>query len=232
MAVLMTSGGSINSMSMEKLLSDYAHGDIVKIKEADVPVEFYVAKHDYESGLNGVGRTLLVRKDVHSNFQWSGSQSNNYSGCTIDVKLNDTFLATGVGVTDSYKEILPPNVRDAIGQTTFYYTPKGGSSVTTLSRSVFILSLTELGKSDSYINTEGSALPIASRLVPAYYNGSTTTQWTRSPHKNGTTTAAAVTNTGGIKRDSLSNKFGIRPAFTLPSNSVFNPESNEFIKAV
>lgn len=34
----------------------------VKLKENGTLVEFYVAKHDYESGLNGSGRTLIVRK--------------------------------------------------------------------------------------------------------------------------------------------------------------------------
>ena len=46
-------------------LSDYAEGDIIKLNEGGSPVEFYVSKHDYESGLNGSGRTLVVRKDTY-----------------------------------------------------------------------------------------------------------------------------------------------------------------------
>ncbi len=34
-------------------LSTFAEGSIVKINESGSPVEFYVAKHDYESALNG-----------------------------------------------------------------------------------------------------------------------------------------------------------------------------------
>lgn len=224
MAVLLTCGGMPSTMS--KLLSDYAEGDIVKLKEDGALVDFYVAKHDYESGLNGAGRTLLVRKDCHSNIAW-GSRVNGYTSY-IDQILNNHVLDTGVEVSDSYKLLLAPNIQSSIGETTFYYTPKGGSSVSTLSRSVFILSLTELGKSYSNVNTEGSSLPIANKLHPAYINGSAVTQWTRSPHKTGTTTAASVTSTGGVNLDALSNKFGIRPAFTLPGNSEFDSETNEF----
>ena len=46
-------------------LSDYEEGDIIKLNEGGSPVEFYVSKHDYESGLNGSGRTLVVRKDTY-----------------------------------------------------------------------------------------------------------------------------------------------------------------------
>ena len=44
-------------------LGNKATGSIIKIKENGTLVDFYVAKHDYESGLNGTGRTLVVRKD-------------------------------------------------------------------------------------------------------------------------------------------------------------------------
>lgn len=40
-----------------KPLSQYAEGAIIKINEGGKPAEFYVAKHNYESSLNGNGRT-------------------------------------------------------------------------------------------------------------------------------------------------------------------------------
>ena len=43
--------------------SELTTGTILYINESGSPVPFYVAKHDYESGLNGAGRTLGVRKD-------------------------------------------------------------------------------------------------------------------------------------------------------------------------
>ena len=56
----------------------------VKLKENGVLVEFYVAKHNYESGLNGSGRTLLVRKDCYDQRQWHGSNVNAYATSAID----------------------------------------------------------------------------------------------------------------------------------------------------
>ena len=51
-------------MAVRKL-SEISEGEIIKLKENGSLVDFYVAKHNYESGLNGEGRTLLVRKDIH-----------------------------------------------------------------------------------------------------------------------------------------------------------------------
>ena len=48
-------------------LSDYEEGALIKLNEGGSPVEFYVSKHDYESGLNGAERTLVVRKAVYDN---------------------------------------------------------------------------------------------------------------------------------------------------------------------
>ena len=42
---------------------------------------FYLAKHDYESGLNGAGRTLFVRKDCYDERKWN---SNNAKWAGID----------------------------------------------------------------------------------------------------------------------------------------------------
>ena len=63
----------------------------VKLKENGVLVEFYVAKHNYESGLNGSGRTLLVRKDCYDQRQWHGSNVNAYATSAIDTWLNGTY---------------------------------------------------------------------------------------------------------------------------------------------
>ena len=40
-------------------LGNKSTGSIIKLKENGTLVDFYVAKHDYESSLNGAGRTLV-----------------------------------------------------------------------------------------------------------------------------------------------------------------------------
>ena len=92
------------------------------------------------------------------------------------------------------------------------------NSVSTLSRKVFALSVTELGRTASYANVEGSALPIASTLQIAHNSsGSTVVQWTRSPHTGNSDAPTACTN-GSVNYRGCTNTYGARPAFTLPSS--------------
>ena len=200
-------------------LSDYAEGDIIKLNEGGSPVEFYVSKHDYESGLNGAGRTLVVRKDCYDIRVWDSGNVNAYASSDLDSWFNGT-----------YKALLDPSIQTAIGTTKFYYTPgDGNNTVGTLERAIFALSLTELGQSHTYANTEGSALPIASTLRIAYHNGSATTQWTRSPHTSSTFNAWRLSYNGNFGNYSCTNSYGSRPAFTLPSTLLFNPDTNEVV---
>ena len=200
-------------------LSDYEEEAIIKLNEGGSPVEFYVSKHDYESGLNGSGRTLVVRKDVYDNRVWDSGNVNAYSGSDLDTWFNGT-----------YKNLLDPAIQTAIGTTKFYYTPgNGNNTVGTLERAVFALSVTELGKSASWGNVEGSALPIANTLKVAYLNGSANTQWTRSPYTNSAHYAWWLYSDGSVSGGSCSGSVGSRPAFTIPSTLLFNPDTNEVV---
>ena len=68
-----------------KPLSQYAEGAIIKINEGGKPAEFYVAKHNYESSLNGNGRTLVVRKEAGVKKQFHSKTFDvQYSGSDID----------------------------------------------------------------------------------------------------------------------------------------------------
>ena len=188
-------------------LGNKSVGSIVKLKENGVLVDFYVAKHDYENGLNGSGRTLVVRKDCYDTRQWHTSNVNAYATSAIDTWLNST-----------YKNLLDADIRGVIGTTKIKYTPgNGNTTVGTLERAIFLLSVTELGRSASYANTEGTALSIASSLQIAYLNGSAVVQWTRSPITNSTHYACYLNTYGGVGNGSCNNTGGSRPAFTLPS---------------
>lgn len=188
-------------------LGNKSVGSIVKLKENGVLVDFYVAKHDYENGLNGSGRTLVVRKDCYDTRQWHTSNVNAYATSAIDTWLNST-----------YKNLLDADIRGVIGTTKIKYTPgNGNTTVGTLERAIFLLSVTELGRSASYANTEGTALSIASSLQIAYLNGSAVVQWTRSPCTNGTNHAYYLYTSGDVSNYRCSCTYGSRPAFTLPS---------------
>lgn len=194
-------------------LGDIAEGQLVKLLENGTAVEFYVAKHDYESGLNGAGRTLLVRKDCYDERVWNNSNVNAYATSAIDTWLNGT-----------YKAFLDSITQELIGETSFYYTPGNGVyTVSTLTRSVFLLSLAELNWVSSDFNAEGSSLPIALVLQEAHYNGSSVNFWTRSPRNNSAYYAGFI---GGYAHCSI--EMGSRPCFTLPSGACFDEETMLF----
>ena len=188
-------------------LGNKAVGSIIQLKENGKLVSFYVAKHNYENSLNGMGRTLVVRKDCYDTRQWHSSNVNAYANSAIDSWLNGT-----------YKNLLDADIRGVIGTTKIKYTPgNGNTTVGTLERAIFLLSVTELGRSASYANTEGTTLSIASSLQIAYLNGSAVVQWTRSPRTSNTSDAYYLDASGSVSSSYCSGARGSRPAFTLPS---------------
>lgn len=189
-------------------LSKCAEGTLVKINEGGKLVDFYVAKHNYESGLNGAGRTLLVRKDCYNDQRYSGSYANNYAKSAIDSWLNN-----------DYKNLLDADVQSLIGTTKFEaMTGNGTGNTGTLSRSVFLLSLMELGEHPSYSPLDGSELPISNTLKKAFLNGQSVTQWTRSPQTKGTAYVWTMNFNGEPSTYDHDTTNGSRPAFTLPEN--------------
>lgn len=188
-------------------LGTIAEGQLVKIKENGFPIEFYIAKHDYEPALNGSGRTLLVRKEAYNDVIWGADPNYNaYAKSNIDAVANG-----------SYKETLDQDTLSAIGATKFYYTVgNGNSAVTTLLRAIFTLSATELGGSGG--NTEGAVLPTASILKTL-----SPSQATRSPVPTNRTMFYAYYYTYGLNTaDVYQHPFPLRPCFTLPSTSTFD----------
>lgn len=176
------------------------------LNESGSLVPFYIATHDYESGLNGAGRTLLVRKDCYDKRQWHSSDVNAYASSAIDSWLNST-----------YKNLLDTDIRGVIGTTKIKYTPGNGKTkVTTLQRAIFLLSATELNRSETWFNVEGTALEIARSLQIAYMNGSAVAQWTRSPSTYSTSFAIFLSKRGSVEQTSCGYAYGSRPAFTLP----------------
>ena len=192
---------------MATLLGNETLGTIVKLKENGVPQEFYVAKHGYPT--DGNGRTLLVRRYIYDARQWQAFNMNAYASCALDSWFNNT-----------YYNLLDADIKAQIAAVAIPYTPGyGNNSVTTLSRRVFALSVTELGGTESYANVEGSALPIASTLQIAYNSsGSAVVQWTRSPSTNSTNYAYALGTSGSVYDSRCTSTYGARPAFTLPSS--------------
>ena len=204
MANIMRLGGGAAGGKPKKLLSSLTEGSLVSVLEDGKLTPFYVAKHNYEADLNGEGRTLLVRQYCHSNRAWGGG-TNTYPTSDIDAWLNGT-----------YRDMLSATVQIYSGSTMFKYTVGNkNSTVSNLSRSVFLLSATEFGVSVAAANVEGSALPIASAIIDTDA-GVSSIQWTRSPSK-GASTGAIYVSSGDSNVGGQTTALAIRPAFTLPA---------------
>lgn len=183
-------------------LGSMEEGNIIRLNEDGAPVEFYVAKQDYESELNGPGRVLVVRKDCYDERQWHhiGDQYNLYEDCDLDVWFNDT-----------YKSLLDLAIRTAMGTTKF----KVNDNQDQLERAVFALSAVEIGcKSDSYTPADGTALNIT---VIDLIKRTNLEYWTRSRRKMASYSVFTIDVNGVETSRGPDQTFGSRPVFTLPS---------------
>lgn len=214
---------TVSAMPMSGLpLSELAEGALVKINEGGTAVPFYLAKHDYESGLNGAGRQLMVRKGLYDKRKWSASDSPDYSTSDIDAWQNG-----------DYKALFSDYIQSLMGETTIYYTNKSNFSISSITRSVFHLSASEMNvtEDDNYssyqdkIKLEGSALPIANILAIAYLNGGAIRQWTRtySTISNG---VGVYDVNGNFNVYARTSSYGSRPCFTLPATALVDPTPN------
>lgn len=197
----------------KKLLSSLTEGSLVSVLEDGKLVPFYVAKHNYEADLNGEGRTLLVRKDIHSKQYWHTTNTNTYAGSFIDTWLNG-----------DYKALLSNTVQGNMALTSFDYSAGNTTAVTTLSRGLFLLSLAEVGLSASDANQEGEKLPIGDALKIAYLDGTATNQWSRTPANKNTQYAYVISSAGAISGGNPTSAQGIRPCFTLPADMPLRSE--------
>ena len=200
-------------------LGSLAAGSVVYIKESGSLVPFYVACHNYESSKNGTGRTLMVRKDVHSIRSWHSSNLNyQYKVTAINTWLNGT-----------YKSSFDSAVQSAMGSTTIRVT---NGIMEDYSCSIFLLSAYEiLGYTPASANKEGSPLPTGDAIRIAYFNGSAHPYWTRSPKTDNSMDVYNIDERGYTQYYYANRTSGVRPCFTLPETTLFNAETKEFLSA-
>ena len=194
-------------------MANVTEGQIVNIPRGGVMVPHYVGKLEYESGLNGAGRRLLVPVECYDNRAWDAGSVNTWTDSDLLEWENG-----------DYKALFPSEIQTAMGTTTYYFTPgTGNNTVTTRSDAVFSLSATELGLSQTWFNVEGSALPIVNTLKIAYLNGNANTQWTRTPNTSAVTHAIFLNTSGSVGNGACNYSAGSRPIFTLPSTFTYGP---------
>lgn len=201
-------------------LGSLAEGTLIKILENGAPVEFYVAKQNYEEGLNGAGRVLCVRKEPYGSVSWGGEVP--YEESTVDR-----------AVIQYFKPRFSQLVQGWMGTTTFesqVTADYGGTvSTSTLSRAVFVLSVKEYGApydSDTVRTTElGSELPISNALLPVTIGGSPVTTFTRCL-RTGYWDPFAINQDGKAETMYKHGSYEIQPVFTLPATALVDQDLN------
>lgn len=217
-------------------IKNLAIGDgFVYLMEGSTKVKFYVLAHNYESGLNGNGRTLFCR------------ESPATSG-VHNVSKRDTYLVNNSGEDTWYKNTyankFSEEVRNLIGMTKYaghyvrYYdhsSTGGGNGIEldgdTYKSSFFPISAAEVGASGY---SDGSALSSAaiSRIgsIRTRYGSGI---WTRSPYMRITYTdgshwpethyyansvyiASASGSSVTTAEGTYGSSYGYLPCFTLP----------------
>lgn len=217
-------------------IKDLAIGDgFVYLMEGSTKVKFYALAHNYESGLNGKGRTLFCRESPAGSGTHTTSAKKNYR---VDSNNEDAWYK------NTYVNKFSGEVRKLIGMTKYigqyaYHFSQsniGGNVGTALGSetyesSFFPISATEVGVSGF---SDGSALSSAaisriSNIRNRYGSGI----WTRTPYMRITYTDESHFPTSYYYANSLyissasgsslstsegtySSSCGYLPCFTLP----------------
>lgn len=214
-------------------IKDLAIGDgFVYLMEGSTKVKFYALAHNYESGLNGKGRTLFCRESPAGSGTHTTSAKENYR---VDSNNEDAWYK------NTYVNKFSGEVRKLIGMTKYIgqyvhmaYTQTGNPSKAVLDgdtyeSSFFPLSTAEVGGSNF---SDGSALSSAAisrlaNILTRYGNGI----WTRSPSMTNTGTSTSgyrmyyyangqyIYSTSGSSlstaEGTYGSSYGYLPCFTL-----------------
>ena len=216
-------------------IKDLAIGDgYVYLMEDGAKVKFYALAHNYESGLNGMGRTMFCRESPATSGMHIGHGGYSYS---VNDNVEDTWYK------NTYVNKFSDKVRNLIGTTKYIgqyvymsYTQVGNPSKAALDSdtyesSFFPLSTAEVGGSDF---SDGSALSSAaiSRIgsIRTRYGSGI---WTRSPswtltgnstsgfprryyYANGQYIFSASGSSLSTAEGTYGSSYGYLPCFTLP----------------
>ena len=146
------------------------------------------------------GGVVLVRKNIYSESQF-GSTSN-YSGSTLDNLMTTTI----------YNE-MPQMLQDIMMDITFIRYP------TTVTRKMFALTKTMLSGNELQLYTSN-----ASRVKT--FNDSTAVWWLSEKYDSEHAWYVNRDGSLGYTYGWISSKYGVVPAFVIPSETLYNVISN------
>lgn len=202
---------------MATRLGNMAVGSTVKIKVNGTLKDFIIVHQGKPSSIydDSCDGTWVLLKNIYitSNFD---AYNNSYKDSDVHSYLTSTFY-----------DLINSDIRAAIKQVKIPYWNSNGNSgslatgANGLSTKVFILSSYEVNVSNSsYIPKDGAKLDYFenSSTRIAYYSGRAEPWWLRSPALGSEDNPWVVKSDGDVSSFSRSNRFGVRPAFVLPSS--------------
>lgn len=160
-------------------ITKFPEGTVIKIKEDGAPIEYIIAKFDYEPELNGAGRTLVVRKSpITMSSTWTSV------GTRFCPYRNSNIARDATNYISHFSEY----TKSLIGSTTFYsQATHREDPASTWSTSVFLLSGSEYDLENTSTRqygtaygNDGTALPTAQLIVSYRSTKSSTYTATRS----------------------------------------------------
>lgn len=219
-------------------IKDLAIGDgYVYLMEDGAKVKFYALGHNYESSLNGRGRTLFCRESPATSDTHTTSKRESHIVDTID---------EATWYKNTYVKKFTDEVRNWIGSTKYtgsyawfskgngLMQPSAGVTSETYNSSFFPISATELGESgyDDGSALSSTAISRIANIRTSYGSGI----WTRSPsgaitdtynvpsvgvstiycHANGIYISSASGSSLSFDDGTYGSSYGYLPCFTLP----------------
>ena len=188
-------------------ISDLPLGTLIRIADSDGGN----GTANYEiADINNLvpGGVVLVRKNIYSNSQFGSN--TNYPNGTLDNLIKTTI----------YNK-MPQKLRDKMMEVTFNL--RGSGDIT---RKMFALTRTMAGFGDNGSVAEGKALQLytsnASRKKT--FNGSAASWWLSS--QSSSNLVLLVGEDGSSEANFQLVKYGVVPAFVIPSKTPYDPIPN------
>ena len=194
-------------------LKDKSIGSIIKIQIKDPDTATY-SYTDFiltnlgapNSSYKNANGAWLTQKNIDAKTPFNSNNNQTY-----DSKLGPQLEQYYVNNIDSKLQpyILTPTLPIAAGNSI---------GATTITRKVFLLSITETGATT--LSNDGSKLSYFSdnNSRIAYYQGSPEIWWTRSPYSNNSSFVWCVSSDGDWYYLSASDSCGVRPTFIVDSS--------------
>ena len=183
-------------------------GSIIKIKINGTVTDFILTNLGApNSSYKNANGAWVTQKNIYNNQVFNSLNNQAYANSPIKTWLENTYLNYIESELQPY--ILTPTLPIAAG---------ASIDATTTTTKVFLLSITETGATTR--NNDGSKLSYFSDNDSrvAYYNGSASYWWTRSPYSYYSGLVYYVDTNGGWYGSNAGNSRGVRPTFIVDSS--------------